>query len=433
MISLLLMILALGLMITIHETGHFLVARAFGVGIRKFSIGFGAPIIEWERRNIKYRISWIPLGGYVKMKGEEEDEEAPDVTNPDELFSNKAWWKRALIGFSGPFANLLFGFFLFIVAFIIPQQMDDLAPVIFSAEGIWAEHFEPGDSLVAVNGKEVFGFNEFLMAVNQSEEAEISYKRNGELLSLNIDNSLRDSLIVSLRPQVSTRIGEVFAGMPAWRAGLKPGDIVLEVDSVAVTDWYDMRDRIMNNPRGVVNLTLQRGDEIFNRQIVLEENIAADQGKMIGISQYFPISKTVRYNPIEAVQLGTYSTGNFIVMNYRGLYQLAKRPWQLKNNLGGPVLMASMSTEIGRRGFGSLLFFFASISLILMIMNLLPIPILDGGLIMFCVVEGIIGRPIPQKIQGFLQQLGFIILISLMIFAFYSDISKLVYRIIYTR
>src|SRR5690554_3605923 len=136
MTSLLLMILALGLMITIHELGHFLVARAFGVGIRKFSIGFGAPIIEWERQDIKYRISWIPLGGYVKMKGHDEDEEDSEDADPDELFSNKAWWKRALIAFSGPFANLLFGFLLFIIAFAMPQQMEDLSPVILSAEGI---------------------------------------------------------------------------------------------------------------------------------------------------------------------------------------------------------------------------------------------------------------------------------------------------------
>ncbi len=433
MTSLLLMILALGLMITIHELGHFLVARAFGVGIRKFSIGFGAPIIEWERQDIKYRISWIPLGGYVKMKGHDEDEEDSEDADPDELFSNKAWWKRALIAFSGPFANLLFGFLLFIIAFAMPQQMEDLSPVIFSAEGIWAEHFEAGDSLVAVNGEEVSGFNGFLIALYQSDEAELSYLRDDEQLSLKIDSSMRDSLLVSVRPQVSTRIGEVFSGMPAWRAGLKPKDIVLEVDSVAVNDWYDMRDRIINSPQGVVNLTLLRDDEIFSRQIVLEENIASDQGKMIGISQYFPISERVQYSPIEALQLGAYSTANFIVMNYRGLIQLVKRPSQLKNNLGGPVLMASMSAEIGRRGISSLMLFFASISLILMIMNLLPIPILDGGHIMFCFIEGIIGRPIPQRIQGILQQMGFILLISLMIFAFYSDFSKLIYRLIYTR
>ncbi len=430
--SFLLMILALGLMITIHELGHFLVARAFGVGIEKFSIGFGAPLIQWERKGIKYRISWIPLGGYVKMKGENpEDYDSEDV-DQSELFSKKAWWKRALIAFSGPFANLLFGLLLFIVAFMLPQKMEDLPPVVFSAEGIWAEHFEPGDRLLAVNQKETLGFNRFLITLLQTNEPQISYQRDGEPLSLSINSAQRDSLVKSLRPQVSTRIGEVFSGMPAWRAGLKPGDIILQVDSVAVSDWYEMRDRIINSPLGDVNLLLDRDGELFSRRIVPEENIASDGGRMIGISQHLPIQERVSYGPLEAIQLGVLSTGNFIVMNYRGLFELVKRPSQLKNNLGGPVLMASMSTEIGRKGIGSLILFFGSISLILMIMNLLPIPILDGGHIMFSIIEGIIGRPIPLAVQGVLQRIGFMLLIGLMIFAFYSDISKLIYRLIYT-
>jgi len=431
--SLILMLLALGLMITIHELGHFLVARAFGVGIEKFSIGFGAPIKQWERGGIKYRISWIPLGGYVKMKGEDPEDSGPETTDPGELFSGKAWWKRALIAFSGPFANLIFGLLIFIIAFMLPQKMEDLPPVIASADGVWAEHFAPGDSILTVNGESQIGFNRFLFSLYQTDHAEITLQREGKILSLAVDSSMRDSLVSSVRPQVSTRIGEVFSGLPAWRAGLKPGDIVLQVDSVAVKDWYDMRSRIVDNPLGRVNLTLQRDQEIFTREIVLEENIAADQGKMIGISQHLPITETVIYNPWEAMQLGAYSTGSFIAMNYRGLYQLIKRPSQLKNNLGGPVLMASMSAEIGRRGIGSLMMFFGSISLILMIMNLLPIPILDGGHIMFSIIEGIFRRPIPLKIQAFLQQMGFILLIFLMIYAFYSDFSKLIYRLIYTR
>lgn len=433
MISFFLMILALGLMITIHELGHFLVARAFGVGIEKFSIGFGAPIVEFERKGIKYRIAWIPLGGYVKMKGEDPEDDSAEDVDPEELFSQKAWWKRAIIAFSGPFANLILGLLLFIIALMLPQKMEDISPVIFSAEGRWAEHFAAGDSLISVNGKETAGFNQFLISVYEAEESSLRYKRGEEVLSLQVSAAEKDSLLRSLKPEVSTRIGEVFSGMPAWRAGLKSGDVVLEVDSVAVSDWYDMRSRIISSPQGQVHLLLKRDEETFSRQINLEENIASDNGRMIGISQYLPITQTVMYGPLEAVQLGVLSTGNFIVMNYKGLYQLVKRPSQLKNNIGGPVLMASMSSEMGKKGAGTLILFFGSISLILMIMNLLPIPILDGGHIMFSIIEGIIGRPVPIPVQAFLQKIGFLLLIGLMVMAFYSDISKLVYRFISTR
>ncbi len=433
MTSFVLMILALGLMITIHELGHFLVARAFGVGIEKFSIGFGAPIAQFERSGIKYRIAWIPLGGYVKMKGEDPEDDSAEDIDPAELFSHKAWWQRALIAFSGPFANLLLGLLLFIIALMLPQKLEDLSAVVFSAAGKWEQHFEPGDSLIAVNGAPVSGFNRFLIELSGSDSARITYSRQGEVLHLDVSAAERDSLMKSLKPAVSTRIGEVFSGMPAWRAGLKPGDIVLEVDSVAVRDWYDMRSRIVNSPAGRVELLLQREQETFSRQINLEENIASDQGRMIGISQYLPISETEQYGPMEAIQLGAYSTGNFIVMNYRGLFQLIKRPAQLKNNLGGPVLMASMSTEMGKKGISTLLLFFGSISLILMVMNLLPIPILDGGHIMFSLIEGLLGRPVPLRIQALLQRIGFALLITLMIYAFYSDISKVIHRFIHTR
>ena len=433
MISLILMILALGVMITIHELGHFLAARAFGVGIEKFSIGFGAPIAEFEKKGIKYRIAWIPLGGYVKMKGEDPEDESPEDVDPDELFSEKAWWKRAIIAFSGPFANLILGLLLFIIALMLPQHMEDLAPVIFSAEGVWSEHFMPGDSLISVNGKETAGFNQFLISVYETKDASISYQRGDEVLSLQVSAAQRDSLLRSLKPQVSTRIGEVFSGMPAWRAGLKAGDVVLEVDNVAVSNWYDMRSRIVSSPQGKVNLLLKRNEETFSRQINLEENIASDQGGMIGISQYLPVTQTMSYGPLEAVKFGALSTVNFITMNYKALYQLAKRPSQLKNNIGGPVLMASMSSEMSKKGASSMILFFGSISLILMIMNLLPIPILDGGHIMFSFIEGIIGRPVPLRVQAVAQRIGFMLLIALMLLAFYSDISKLVYRFMYTR
>lgn len=427
MLNILYFLIALGVMVTVHEGGHFLAARLFGVGIEKFSIGFGKPIAEFERKGIKYCISWIPLGGYLKMMGENPDE-ADEAVN-EQSFMQKAWWKRALIAFSGPFANLILGLLLYILAFTLPQKQEDLRPIIHKAEGIWEQQFLPGDSLMAVNGKPVKGFNEFLIALDATKPNSILLSRSGENKLLSIAPSQVDSLIRSLQPKVDTVIGEVYSGMPAWRAGLYSGDKVLAVDSVQVSDWYSMRELIVGSRNKSVQLTIRRGKEILTRDIVLEQSLAMGNQRLIGIAQHMPIKSVEHYSLPQAFSYGWQSSVGFIVMNYVGFYQLIKQPEQLKSSLGGPVMMATMTNEAGKRGFSYLLIFFASISLILAIMNLLPIPILDGGLIFFAIWEGIIGRPIPIRIQGILQRIGLALLLMLMFFAFYADISKLVLRL----
>ena len=360
------------------------------------------------------------------MQGENPEEEIS--VDKENTFLGKPWWKRALIAFSGPFANLLFGLLLFIIAFMLPQKQEDLVPVIQNAKGIWAETFSPADSIISVNGKPIKGFQEFLVSLSEKKPNTISYFHNGQKTVLEVAPSQVDSLIKSLEPKVDTTIGEVFTGMPAWRAGLKPGDKVLAVDSVNVSNWYEMREKIVGSKNDEVLLTILRDGKILQRKIALEENVSMGDQKMIGISQYMPVKSVNRYNPLQAISYGTQSTISFIVMNYVGLYKLISKPEQLKNNLGGPVMIATMGQQVAQRGFSSLIIFLASISLILMIMNLLPIPVLDGGHIFFAFLEGIFGKPVPIKVQAFLQRVGFAILLLLMFYAFYADISKLLIR-----
>jgi len=427
LVNLLIMILAFGLMILVHELGHFLCARAFGVGIEKFSIGFGKAIVEFERGGVQYRIGWIPLGGYLKMSGEQPDE--AEEADSELSFQKKAWWKKALIAFSGPFANLLFGLLLFIFAFALPQKQEDFRPIIKDAEGKWSEVFSPNDSLMAVNGKPVKGFQEMLIGLTKSQDNTIMLSRNNQQIELKVAPADVDSLIKSLKPQVGTVIGEVFSGMPAWRGGLKNGDKILEVDSVAVIDWYDMRERIIGSHKQEVLLKIQRGSQTLLRIIALEKNVTMGDHKVIGISQDMPVKSENQSRLDQAVTYGARSTVGFIVMNYVGIYKLFGQPEQLKNSLGGPVMIATMSQQIAKKGISYHILFFASISLILMIMNLLPIPVLDGGHIMFSILEGILGRPVPVYIQAFLQRVGLALLLVLFVFATYTDISKLIIRL----
>ncbi len=431
MLNLLLMIIAFGLMISVHELGHMLCARAFGVGIEKFSLGFGKPLVEFERRGTKYRIAWIPLGGYVKMTGENSEDADPESLELS--FLHKAWWKRALIAFSGPFANLLFGLLLIIISLSLPQLQEDMRPVVSSADGKWNQIFMPGDSLYSVNGKSIKGFQEFLLGLSREHDNQISLYRNDSLRVISTSAAETDSLLKALQPKVEAVVGEVFTGMPAWRSGIKSGDRILEIDGSPVPDWYAMREKIVGSGKNRVIVKLKRGNGILQRVISLEQNVTMGDQKMIGISQYLPVKSTIRYTPLQALNYGSRTTLAFIVANYQALFKLFSRPEQLKNNLGGPVMIATMSQQVVQRGFAAHLLFFATISLILMIMNLLPIPVLDGGHILFSVLEGIFGRRIPLKVQGILQRIGLVLLLTLFVYAFYADLSKLALRFISTR
>ncbi len=426
--SLLLTILAFGIMIMIHELGHFLVARAFGVRIETFSLGFGKPIFNIERGGTNFRISWLPLGGYVKMKGENPDEEADGQWDS---FKSKTWWQRALIALAGPFANLILAILIFIVSFLLPQRLEDSRPVIGKAEGIWAAKLMPGDSLAAVNGKPVKGFGEAMYMLDITKENTLKLIRQGETMELKIPGAQKDSLIASLQPVAEAIVGDVSPGYPAWRAGLKSGDRITQVDSVQVIDWYQMRELIIGSKSPSVLLEISRGDSLLTRRITLEANILDNQNtRMIGITQHQPVRYSYHYKPGEAIVSGFTTTLRMIVMNYYGLYRLFQKPESLSSNLGGPVMIVTMSQSVGSKGMSSLLLFFGGISLILMIMNLLPIPILDGGQIMFCLIEGIFRKPLPLRTQEIAQRIGFSLLIMLMVFAFYSDIQKLVLRLI---
>nr|HPH61566.1 RIP metalloprotease RseP [Candidatus Syntrophosphaera sp.] len=241
--TLLYTILAFGAMIFIHELGHYKVARWFRVGIEKFSIGFGKPIKEWKRDGVIWRIGWIPLGGYVKMRGENPD--APDKDAADSFF-RLAWWKKALIGFSGPFANLLLGLMLFILSFILPVHIQDQYPVISRAEGAWTQVFAPGDSILSVNGRPVQGFSEFLESLLETQQSTVTFRRTSETKTARISATDVDSLLNSVYPIADTRVGEVVPKTAAYHAKLQPGDRITAVDSVAVADWYTMREVIVN-------------------------------------------------------------------------------------------------------------------------------------------------------------------------------------------
>jgi regulator of sigma E protease len=429
LLDIILALIALGILVTVHETGHFIAARLCGVTVQVFSIGFGKPIFKTVRKGIEYKIGWLPLGGYVKMKGENLEEDGEEEADS---FQYTKWWKKIIIAVSGPVANLLLALLIFILTFMVPSKTEDQRPVIGKVSGDYSQVFQPGDSISVVNGKQVKGWYQFISSLNAGQANKIQLARDGRNITLTIPQ--QDIVVFSnaVMPFVPATIGEISPGMPAWRAGLKSGDQIISVDTVKVKDWYEMREKVTGSSGKSIFIVIRRGNSLLRKVIELEGNPMTEGQKMIGIVQAMPVSYMQSYPPLKAVEYGVKSTFGFIVFNYVGLYKIISRPETIKSSVGGPVMIYSLSSQSARKGWTSWILFVAAISLVLMIMNLLPIPVLDGGHIMFALVQGIIGRPIPRKIQILLQNVGVVLLLMLMAYAFYNDFTKVFARAVST-
>lgn len=422
MINIIFAIVALGILITVHEGGHYLAAVLFGVKVEKFSIGFGPKLYSFHKFNTEFCISLIPLGGYVKMKGENPDE---DVSG-DDSYQEKAWWKRAVIAFSGPFMNFLFAILVFILSFAVGRTYEDNLPVIGKMEEPFKQ-LKVNDRILAVNNNEILGWSQIIKHTQKNEDNSYKIERDGQIRRVQISDIDPQDWTSSILPLTPARIGEVAPGLPAYKAGLMEDDQIISINDKPVDDWYEMREAIKTSEKNTVRLVVKRDKRTFDKEIELETNII-DDSRIIGITQYLPVKSEEKYNMIESVGYGMITTVNFVAVNYSMLYKLIAHPEAIKANLGGPVMIYTMSQQSAKKGLYSILTFIAAISIILMIMNLLPIPILDGGHIFFCVIEGIQRKPLSRKVQIALQNIGIVLLLFLMLFAFWNDLSRIFTR-----
>ncbi len=344
-------VIVLGVLIFFHEFGHFLIARLFGVGVEKFSLGFGPRLIGKKIGITDYRISAIPLGGYVKMIGEEPDAEiAPEDIQLS--FTHKHVAKRMLIVAAGPVFNIL------------------LAVLIF------------------------FGIFFF----------------SGTLI---------------LKPS----IGEVRLGSPAFEAGLKKGDLITAINGTAITSWDEMAEIINGSNGESIQLTFLRGDSTQDLWIVPEQTPAKNifgeniQRFIIGITAAREsYSKDLNFfQAFSESLIQSYRVTELMVVI---IAKLLKGDIST-DTLGGPIMIAQMAGDSAKAGVGSLIFFIALISINLAIINLLPIPVLDGGHLLFFLVEAIKGSPVSVKVREIAQQIGMFLLILLMILVFYNDITRI--------
>jgi len=432
------------LLILIHEWGHFVVARLSGVGVERFSIGFGPVLWRVKRRDTEYCLSAIPMGGYVKMMGDDENPlegGRTDTVDPARAFNLKPVWSRFLIVFAGPGMNFVLAFVILSSLPIIVGRAEQPSVVTEVAErGPAAEAgLRPRDRITAVDGRPVEHWSQVLKRVQEVRGAPVTLtvERGGQALSLTLkpqratgydpigDRKETWDLGVGDASAVPAKIGEIVPGMPAEKAGLKPGDLVVSVMGQPVGSWQEMAGIINKRAGQATTLSIRRGAEPVTITVTPE---SVDGAGRIGIGPAPSLPDNIVYvrtwNPLSAAGDGLAQTASLTSLTVKAFWRLLTGRLS-PASLGGPIQIAVAAGQSAKLGMPQLMFFTALVSVNLAVLNLLPVPMLDGGHLLFFGFEAAMGRPISVRKREIAQQVGFVLLMMLMVFALYNDVSRL--------
>jgi regulator of sigma E protease len=426
-------VVTLGILIFIHELGHFLVARLFRIRVEVFSLGFGKRLWGFERNGVDYRISAIPLGGYVKMAGENIGE--PREGAPDEFLSRPRW-QRILVMLAGPAMNIVLALFLITFNYTVgveePAFYKQPARVGEVVEGSPAANagLRPGDLLLAMNGQAIQDWADFQMkSISFSrQKVRLTYRRDGR--DQNVPVAMGETLmdpreITGIQPFIPAKIFSVDEGTPAAKAGLQKGDIIEEVLSSgsSAQGWFQIARFIQARPEQSIQLRVLRGD----RQLRMEATtMRSKTDPSIGILGFrIDIDKILEQYPIPKALLRSLQDNfNFVVLTYKILGKVLTGHLSFRQ-FSGPIGIAEASGEAVQTGSITVMFgFMALVSMNLAVLNLLPIPILDGGMIFLLLIEMAIRRDLPVALKERLIWIGFILLVALMAVVIFFDILK---------
>jgi regulator of sigma E protease len=440
-------IVVIGVLILVHELGHFAVARLTGVGVERFSIGFGPVLMRWRGKETEYCLSLIPMGGYVKMMGEENPMEGGDALPYDsaKAFALKPLWARFLIVFAGPGMNFVLAMVIFTVVFATFGRPVWPAAVGRVAEGspAAAAGLKTGDVVEDVNGRPVkywedlertladSGGRAITMRVKRGAgEETVTVTPRRKAITDPIFGERREAWDSGAGPQLVPQISSVLPDSPAQRAGLQAGDVVLAVGGQPVFTPEDLVEAIRTRPGQPLPITVERNGQRLSVTVMpraVTEKAPTGQEITVGKIDAGIATKSVRfepYGPIAAVEHGVVRTWDVTVLTLKGLWKLVSRQID-SSNIGGPIQIATEAGRQAKEGLGPLAIFTAFISVNLAVLNLLPVPMLDGGHLLFFAIEAVLGRPLSLKKREAAQQLGFVLLMILMVYAFYNDLMRL--------
>lgn len=445
--TLLYFIIAISVLVVIHEFGHFWVARRCGVRVLRFSVGFGKPLWSFtDKRGTEYAIAPIPLGGYVKMLDEREAPVPEHLL--DQAFNRKSPWARIAIASAGPIANFIFALLAYWLLFV--SGTSGVVPVVGSvADGSVAAvaGVRSGDEIVAVNDHETLTWQEvsWQLVGFLGEDADIRMTlksadgtQRSALLSLQdwlahqeVPDPLSGLGIEPRRLNVPAVIGEVQPDGAAAAAGLQTGDRVVAVNGTDIDDWYDWVKHVRAAAGVEQLLTLERSGALMNITLTPGSK-TLDDGSVIGyvgagvVAPEIPEDwlRTSHAGTLQGLWLSLNKTSDLIVFTLDSLWKMLLGDVSVKN-LSGPITIAKVAGASASGGLEAFIGFLALLSISLGVLNLLPVPMLDGGHILFYLVEVVRGRALPERIQIIAVQFGLFLLLSLMLVAFYNDISRL--------
>lgn len=442
-------IVALSILIVVHEYGHYWVARRCDVKVLCFSVGFGRAV--WSRTfgadRTELRIAMVPLGGYVKMLDEREGDVAASELH--RAFNRKTVWQRYAIVAAGPAANFLAAIILYWALFV--HGVPGLIPVLGDpVAGSPAAHagFKAGDTVIDIEGSRVPSWQDFrwhlLQRALEKKPVRIEVKTADQTVAfrrLEFDaleaKDLEGDLLAALgfsrfRVPLQPVIGEVVSGGAASKAGLQSGDLVLSVDGVAVATWEDLVTKVRAGAGQALQFRVRRGAVDLPSMTVTPDRVSANgvtfgrigAGPRMDQKVMERISTVVSYGPLESVQKALQKTWDTSLFSLRMMGKMIMGEVSLRN-LSGPITIADYAGQSAQGGWISYLSFLALISISLGVLNLLPVPLLDGGHLMYYSVEIFTGKPVSEKIMMIGQHIGMTVLFALMVFALYNDIHRL--------
>ncbi len=442
----------LGVLIFVHEMGHFVAAKLVGIQVLRFSLGFGKPILAWRRGETEYWVSWLPLGGYVKMAGLEDEGvagsleggEAAVPVDPARAFDRQPIWKRTIVILAGVTMNVAFAFVVYagiaatvgspelastaidsVTTRTLPPGSDALASLKF------------GDRIVRVNSDTVRSWNDVLdhlLAGPTTLRFDIAGRAAPLVVRLpDAGLATRQAVAQSLVRLDPPRLGLLEPGRPANRAGLKPGDLLLRANGDTLRSWSDVLRAVWRSPKQPLRLAVLREGSVLEVTVVPEARVETDTTSprpqvygAIGAGQD-PPTIHVREPLGRALQSGFTETAGraLLVLGFLkalALGQLSPR------EVGGPLLVGQISGQVARLGLDWFLTFMAFFSVNLAVLNLLPIPLLDGGQFVFLIAEAVRGKPLPLELRKRLIQIGFVVLAGIMVLALTNDALRVLPR-----
>jgi len=443
-------VVALGLLIVVHEFGHYLAARLCNVKVLRFSVGFGAPV--WRRSFGRDRTEWViaafPLGGYVKMVDEREGRVAPE--DLPRAFNRQSVYRRFAIVVAGPVANFLLAIFFYWVLFVhgVPGLRPVLGPVAQPSPAAMAG-FRSGETIVKIGDEPVATWQDARWVLLQhavkkarvrievrNEKGEIAW-RVLDLSAMSAEQLDTDFMRAAgfsyFRPIVKPVIGEVVSGGAAERAGLKAGDEIVAVNGSEVTRWDELVELVRKSAGKTLSVEVERGGRLLP-PIAVTPAAVQEGGREVGKIGAAPridrgmmesLAVTMRYGPFEGLARALYKTWDTSLFTLKMLGKMIVGEVSLKN-LSGPITIADYAGQTAQTGWVAYLLFLALISISLGVLNLLPIPLLDGGHLMYYIVEIIKGSPVSERAMEIGQHVGVALLFTLMAFALYNDINRLI-------